>query len=305
MKNCILQLLFFFVLSLSAYSQAAIRVYSTPDNFKNGIRLMVEKTKPGNYTCEVTFKQLVGYNCSEGAESFIATVSNFGTQQIALLTPIENASSVAINYSYAYLPGKSISKPDSLYPYLLPSHPGKSIQTSGVQYVGDFIGKTNNNFYSIGFKYQLGDTICAARGGIVYEIFDKAEIRKENEFFSTKTRNSINIEHNDGTLCQYNILSPIKMLVMPGDKVIPGQALAIFDKTDKDYTLLLSVQYLNIKYKMSTGSNYVVLRPRFLLSPNNINLANPFTNYSKVVHPSDIITKEMSSKEIKKLGLEP
>lgn len=303
MKNCILYYLLFFVLSLKASSQPGVRVYSTPDNFKNGIRLMVEKTKPGTYSCEVTFKQLVGYNCSEGSESFIATVSNYGTQQIALLTPIENASSFALNYSYAYLPGKSISKADSLYPYILPSLPGKSIQTLGVQFVGDFIGKTNSNFYSIGFKYQLGDTICAARGGIVYETFDKAEIRKENEFFSTKTRNSIYIEHNDGTLCHYNILSPIKMLVIPGDKVIPGQALAVFDKTDKDYKLLLSVQYLNIKYKMSTGSNYIILRPRFLLSPDNINLASPFTNYPTVAHPTNIITKEMSNKEIKKLGL--
>lgn len=303
MKIRVLYLLLFFVFSLNTSSQSGIRVYSAPENFKNGIRLMVEKTKPGNYTCEVTFKQLVGYYCSEGAESFQVTVSNFGTQQIALLTPIENASSFAVNYSYAYLPGKSISKPDSLYPYLLPTHPGKSIQTSGVQFVGDFIGKTNTNFYSMGFKYQLGDTICAARGGIVYETFDKAEIRKENEIFSTKTRNNIYIEHNDGTLCQYNILSPIKMLIMPGDKVIPGQALAVFDKADKDYTLLLSVQYLNIKYKMSTGSNYINLRPRFLLSPNNVNLASPFTNYPMVVHPTNIITKELSNKEIKKLGL--
>jgi hypothetical protein len=56
---------------------------------------------------------------------------------------------------------------------------------------------------------------------------------------------------------------------------------------------------------MSTGSNYIILRPRFLLSPNNVNLASPFTTYPMVVHPTNIITKEMSSKEIKRLGLVP
>lgn len=303
MKIRISHLLFFFVLSLLSSSQAPIRVYSTPDNFKNGIRLMVEKTKPGNYTCEVTFKQLVGYNCSEGAENFIATVSNFGTQQIALLTPIENANSFSFNYSYSYVRGKNISKLDSLFTHLLPITFGKTIQTSGVYFVGDLIGKNNANFYAMGFKYQLGDTICATRAGIVYDFFDKAEARHENELFSTKTRNSIYIEHGDGTLSKYNVLSSIKMLVALGEKVIPGQPLAVFDKQEKDYTMLFNVFYLNLKIKNANGSNYFDIRPRFLLSKDNTNLAMANTIYPLVLHPFEIITKELSNKEVKKLGL--
>jgi hypothetical protein len=299
----IITLFFFCISSLAALSQQDIRVFSEPDNFKKGYRIMAEKTKPGTYTCTVTFKQLVGYNCSEGSTEFTATITNYGAQQIALITPIENASSFSLNYSYSYTRGKNISKLDSLFPHLLPIQVGKNMQTSGVYFVGDLIGKNNANFYAMGFKYQLGDTICATRAGIVYDFFDKAEARHENELFSTKTRNSIYLEHGDGTMSKYNILSSIKVLVTLGEKVLPGQPLAVFDKPEKDYTMLLNIFYLNLKSKATNGSNYFDIRPRFVLSKDNTNLAVANTLYPLVLHPIEIITKELSNKEIKKLGL--
>lgn len=304
MKHLRIASVFFFCFTyISVFSQQDIRVYSEPDNFKKGYRIMAEKTKPGTFTCTVTFKQLLGYNCSEGSSEFTTTVTNYGVQQIALLTPIENANSFSFNYSYSYVRGKNISKLDSLFTHLFPITLGKTIQTSGVYFVGDLIGKNNANFYAMGFKYQLGDTICATRAGIVYDFFDKAEARHENELFSTKTRNSIYIEHGDGTLSKYNVLSSIKMLVALGEKVIPGQPLAVFDKQEKDYTMLFNVFYLNLKIKNANGSNYFDIRPRFLLSKDNTNLAMANTIYPLVLHPFEIITKELSNKEVKKLGL--
>ncbi len=299
----IITLFLFCISSLAALSQQDIRVFSEPDNLKKGYRLMVEKTKPGSFTCTVIFKQLVGYNCSEGSTEFTTTVTGYGIQQIALLTPIENASSFSFSYTSTYIRGKNISKLDSLYQHLLPISAGKSIQTSGVYFIGDLIGKKNTDFYAMGFKYQLGDTICATRAGIVYDFFDKAESRHENELFSTKTRNSIYLEHGDGTMSKYNILSSLKMLVTLGDKVIPGQPLAVFDKPEKDYTMLLNLFYLNLKVKNASGSNYFDIRPRFVLSKENTNLAMANTLYTSVFHPFELITKELSNKEIKKLGL--
>jgi hypothetical protein len=264
---------------------------------------MAEKKKPGSFTCTVTFNQLIGFRCSEGGDNFTVSVSGPDLQQIATLTPIENATSFALTYNYRTYRGRSISKLDSLYPYLLPRTPGKSIKTSGTYYIGDLFGKSNSEFYTMGFQYQLGDTICATRAGLVYEASENAEQRKENELFNNKSRNNIFIEHNDGTIARYQIQSPIKLIVQVGDKVIPGQPLAVFEKEDKIYTVLFDVFYLNLKSKSAAGTNYFTARPRFFLAANNIDLASAFTNYTEVIHPNEIIIKELSNREIKKLGL--
>lgn len=297
-------LLVFCGLSLTSFSQSDLRVYSEPDNFKkNSLRLMAEKKKPGSFTCTVIFMQLIGYRCSEGGDNFTVTVSGSDLQQIATLTPIENATSYALSYNYHTYRGRSISKLDSLYPYLLPRTPGKSIKTSGTYFIGDLFGKSNSEFYAMGFQYQLGDTICATRAGIVYDASENAAQRKENELFNSNSRNNIFIEHNDGTIARYNVQGSIKLIVNIGDKVIPGQPIAVFNKEDKIYSVIFDVFYLNMKSKSEAGTNYFTVRPRFLLSPDKIELANAFSNYPEVIHPNEIVIKELTNREIKKLGL--
>lgn len=290
-------------LSLHSLAQQDIRVYTEADNFKKGYKLMAEKNKPGTYTCTITFNQLLGYDCSEGNNSFSTSISLMGHSQIGSLTQIQNATNFMLNYGYTYSRGKSLSKVDSLYPYLLPKTAGSSIRTSGTYFIGDLFGKNNNEFYAMGFQYALGDTICATRAGIICEANDDAETRKENELFNTKTRNNIFLEHADGTLARYNILSSIHLLVQVGDKVIPGQPLAVFNKAEKDYTMLYDVFYLNLKSKSASGNNYFTVKPRFVFESDHVDLASVHSLYSNILHPSELITKELSNREIKKLGL--
>ncbi len=303
MKTHLIGLLILCGISFTANSQRAVRVYSEQDNFKKGsYRIMAELTKHGSYTVSLTFQQLTGLTCSEGIGNIISTLNGLGIQQIATLNPIGNISP-HFTYSYTSWVGKSINKLDSLYPYLLPGTTSTSIKTSGVYFLGDLIGKGYGEFYAMGFLYNLGDTICATRGGLVYDVFDKAEPRKEGEVFSTKTRNLISIEHNDGTLARYNILSEIKMLVQIGDKVIPGQPLAVFEKQGPDYTMIFDLYYLNLRETGKGATNYFTTRPRFVLGSNEIALASAYTQYAPIIHPIEIITKELSNREIKKLGL--
>ena len=289
--------------TLHSLAQQDIRVYTEPDSFKKGYKIMVEKNKPGTYTCTITFNQLLGYDCSEGNNSFSTSISLMGHSQIGNLTQVQNATNFMLNYGYTYSRGKNLSKVDSLYPYLLPKTAGSSIRTSGTYFIGDLFGKSNNEFYAMGFQYAMGDTICATRAGIVCEATDNAEARKENELYNTKTRNNIFLEHADGTMARYNILSAIQLLVQVGDKVIPGQPLAVFNKSEKDYTMLFDVFYLNLKNKSASGNNYFMVKPRFVFANDNIDLATVHSVYSNIVHPSELITKELSNREIKKLGL--
>lgn len=303
MKAFSLLIFIYFGFSQCMFSQQEIRIFTEPDTFKKGLHIIAEKTKPGTFTCIVTFKQMVGYRCAEGTDNFTTSVSLMGNQQIGTITQMENATNFMLNYSYTFYRGKNISKVDSLYPYLLPKTAGSSIKTSGTYFIGDLLGKSNHDFYSMGFQYNLGDTICATRAGIVCEATNDAETRKENELFSTKTRNNIFLEHADGTIARYNILSSIKLLIQPGDKVIPGQPLAFFDKAEKDYTMLYDVFYLNLKSKNASETNYFTVKPRFVFSADNIDLATAHSIYTDIIHPSELITRELSNREIKKLGL--
>lgn len=290
-------------LTVQSIAQQDIRVYTETDTFKKGYKIMAEKNKPGTYTCTITFNQLLGYDCPEGNNSFSTSISLMGNSQIGSLSQIPNATNFMLNYGYTYSRGKSLSKVDSLYPYLLPKTVGSSIRTSGTYFIGDLFGKSNNEFYAMGFQYALGDTICATRAGIICEATDNAESRKENEIYNTKTRNNILLEHADGTMARYNILSAIQLLVQVGDKVIPGQPLAVFNKTEKDYTMLFDVFYLNLKNKSASGNNYFTVKPRFVFASDNIDLASVHSLYTNIKHPSELITKELSNREIKKLGL--
>ena len=178
--------------------------------------------------------------------------------------------------------------------------------------IAEAIGKqSTEDYYATGFQYQLGDTICATRAGVIFETSDEVnEGEKKNQLFKSQ-RNRIGIQHKDGTLGHYSILSPIKLLVNPGDNVIPGQPLAVFNKTGERFTVLFSITYLNEK-KAYANSNFGTSQPA---SPYNyvpvlfyddetkkgISLSS--NNKYIITHPKEVIGLELSKKDKKKLGL--
>jgi hypothetical protein len=67
--------------------------------------------------------------------------------------------------------------------------------------------------------------------------------------------------------------------------------------------MLYDVFYLNLKSKNASETNYFTVKPRFVFSADNIDLATAHSIYTDIIHPSELITRELSNREIKKLGL--
>jgi len=67
--------------------------------------------------------------------------------------------------------------------------------------------------------------------------------------------------------------------------------------------MLFDVSYLNINKQSASGSSYFTIKPRFVLDNERIELATVHSTYSNVLHPLALITRELSNREIKKLGL--
>ncbi len=125
--------------------------------------------------------------------------------------------------------GDPNSNIDKNYRYTLPYPKGKKykiIQSFG----GKFSHNKPHSKYAIDFGTKIGDTITAARGGIVFFVKEDS-----NEYCKSRRcidkGNKVLILHNDGTMAHYVHLDFEGALVDVGDKVKVGQPIAISGMT--------------------------------------------------------------------------
>ncbi|MES2004655.1 MAG: hypothetical protein V4450_09040 [Bacteroidota bacterium] len=311
-KSFLLALLCLCVIRLTA--QEGLITCSSEQNTDRSISIYADSKAEGEYTVKLIFTNLMGYTTTVNTDIALITVYR-GRREIARLTPSKTASSFALNYRYSYFPGSSLRKrPDSTFRYLLPANIGANLRISMVSSIAETIGqKPADALLATGFMYQKTDTICAARAGMVYEAIDAVkEGEKGSEFYKSE-RNRIRIQQKDGTLATYSILAPIQLLVAPGETVVPGQPLAVFNKESEKYTVLFSVYYLDEKRLLADRTGDVppagapipyLYLPVFFYQPETdkgglLLLNRRYT----ATHPKEIIGLELSKKDKKKLGL--
>ena len=136
------------------------------------------------------------------------------------------------------------------------------------------------------------------------------EGEKKEETY-TSSRDKINIEQKDGTLAHYFFTAPVNILVSIGDEVTAGQPIAVFNTPSNKLHLLFSVNYLDynrlkefllfdnsIEKKKNIRQDLPV---NFYLDKNRVNFINGSGKF-KVLHPVNIITQEMTKKELKKFN---
>lgn len=297
MRQQILMLSFLLIVT-SLFAQD-VRVYTESDG-KGGYKILAEKKKPGSVTIEVSFTELTGYRLS-GSNPLVQTV-NGSNENIGTLTRETNGFSANFRYTYKTYTGRNLSKADTLYPYLMPVKAGDPVVTSGSYYIGDVVGKQSNNYYAIGFIFPMDDTVYAARAGTVISTTLAETSKGEQELYNSKSRTTLLIEQEDGTLARYNFVHPVRSTLEPGDFVVPGQPIAVFSGSLNSNTLLFSVSYLDVKFTDDNGSHYKMIRPKFHTETNPSELLLPGMKYTSV-HPYELITRELSNKQKKKLGL--
>ena len=124
----------------------------------------------------------------------------------------------------AMLGDPETAKHNNSYLYALPYPKGKKYKV--VQgFNGSFTHNSVKSRYAIDFNLRIGDTICAAREGVVVRIRDHFKEYGGKEFISKA--NLITVLHDDGTLAAYVHLDYKGVLVKPGDYVEKGQPIGI------------------------------------------------------------------------------
>jgi hypothetical protein len=202
-----------------------------------------------------------------------------GRNNLLTLTKKDKERNPYFEYSVSYIIGGPVRKAVLDYPYLIPLCESKSFEL--------FSYSSDQNYYMRDFfKINRGDTICCMRKGYVTATPD---MYHESDRISTNK--SLEIRHEDGTIMIYENINPDSVFVSTGQTVFPGDFLGVIkDSLNLQVDLYMFQEDGRLK---RIPINYYVSEGR--TEP----FSQKFENI-EVKHPMEIITREMTKRELKK-----
>ena len=256
----------------------------------------------GDYSVSIKFTNLMGYRCSCDNEYPIVLRQRSQTNICKLV--YESGSGGSPNYTYKYAQGRFDAKPDLDYPYLLPASEGKKLKTAPFSNIETKLGKAvEDSVLGVYFYCSGTDTICAVRSGMVISIkeAEKNAVTGNNgipSYYNVASRCIIKVEHKDGSFAQYTFVTPVKNLLKEGDRVIAGQAIAVFDGNEENRGMGISVGHLT--FTKDKDFKYRFFLPKFYTEEGQMELK--FGDTYTVSTPKEIIGKELTKGEKKSLN---
>lgn len=277
----------------------------TPE--KKNMEVHATLLKPGSYSILINIYDQE--NVSE-REKVLCVVKNSGV--IHRINPIDQKKPMNCKYRFSYTPGFEPKKVDSAFIYRLPysCYKPEAVQVGYLYNIDQryFNRSRAKNWTSLQFHLEKGDTVFAIRKGIVTRIQDEFEpVEREERVSYSSNRNSITIEHGDGTICHYTVLEKESFMVSEGDVVYPGTPLGLcglHNIKHEDYQVRLSISYpvVNREYDMEDKKSSAFINhyynPVFATKDGNIKLVHrqPY----RAICSDEIIQKEMTKRELKK-----
>jgi Peptidase family M23 len=191
------------------------------------------------------------------------------------------------------------------FPYLLPLRAGSQVQPiCKDKMLCLYPDKKDSSFDVYGFPVAFGDTVFAARKGVVCKIQNLLADSSLNE---TGHGYFLDLQHADGTYGRYEGIQTNSPLVEYGQEVEAGDPIAFVSGQEQQGSLLsFQVFYYTDKVtaeKICPDNTTTVSVPvRFTIcnteggSAVELSCSQSYT----VVHPMEIITKEMNRKDLRR-----
>jgi hypothetical protein len=250
------------------------------------------------YTVWLNFSTLVNLS-SDNPRGY--TVLYPGTNRLCSLAPT-STSQTNFGYSYVYRLGCYPTKPDTTITYLFPLKHGKKTTVQELSHLAKISGGgVPKDWYALSFKTEYGDTICAARKGVVIEVIDNLREDDRGTVMYAKERNYVLVKHEDCTIARYELLKEEGSLVKEGQNLMAGDFLGIIG--GKGYSsgshLRFSVHYLYLQGSNPKDENTIAYVPvKFNVDDSKVRLSTSKTYTS--LHKEETIQQEMNKREIKK-----
>jgi murein DD-endopeptidase MepM/ murein hydrolase activator NlpD len=168
-----------------------------------------------------------------------------GSAKIITLSPIDKSKPTKLNYKSSNRKGLMNPVVNPNFTYLLPTAPGLETQAYRIPNKG--VGSTpggQDSGYSVRLRAKAGDTIYAARRGVISAI-DVSNTENDAGASTTTSWNFVEIYHADGSFAQYGILKKDGALVKPGQPVEAGTPIGIVggDQYGRGSEIRFSVSY--------------------------------------------------------------
>jgi len=299
----------FTLLGTCAWAQGerdALDLSSHYDDQGNAI-IEVERHDGGTYSMILEFFDVSNLSIPK---FYIRTVSSVGP--ILTLKPQDTKKSTSFRYRYQYVRGTvNPRKVNRDFIYRLPVSLATSIEARELlnAYTLYFSGKSHSvDFKAYQFIMERGDTVFAARKGVVISVVDKYDpITDRGEISMNSENNRVMVEHADGTIATYGVLAKGNIAVQPGDKVYPGTPIALAGTFDGEvYQTRFMLYYLTDNLsRINSLTDYAVtnhgIDPLFSTSEGATTLTHG-TTYTPTASP-ELVAAEMTKRERRAAGL--
>ena len=180
-----------------------------------------------------------------------------GMNTLFSISPVNPNDPVQFNYASSYNKGCIYPRPDTNFTYLLPVTPGKEVQAYELSPDRPVTGAVQqNSWYMIRLRMKPGDTIYAARRGVVTEV-EENDVTNDAGLASAGSENYVEIVHADCSFGRYGILKKNGALVKAGQQVKAGEPVGIVggDKYGRGSDIRISVYYNQEEDVSQNGDN--------------------------------------------------
>ena len=192
-----------------------------------------------NYILDIRFTSFTNVKCDQPLP-FHAEVKP-GYNKLFSISAIDPQAAVQFNYKSGFQKGCIHPNVNQSVIYLLPISPGTQAQ---VYEMSPLKSSDSGSWYVLRLKMKSGDTIYAARKGMVNDIQDQNGANDAGQA-SIGKENFIEIVQPDCSFARYGILRKNSALVKPGQLVKAGQPIGLVggDAYSRGSDLRFSIYY--------------------------------------------------------------
>jgi len=258
---------------------------------------------PQSKTVKVNFKILVNYQVVGGRNPFFKTISPGNNRLFNLKKANENGTS-DFSYNTSSISGRLKYDLDENIHYAMPISQGHESDVSFMNFLRNKYGdeEVPEHWNAMTFSGSKGDTIRCSRKGVVIDLESShvAE-RTEDQITFKRNTNYIKIEHEDGTIAEYDLFETNSTMVKIGDRVQVGDPLG----TIGDYGFAKpNVQFVVYYYDLdnwvkNSGKSKIRYMPLNFWTKEHKGQLESKSSYTQDFH-YDLISQEMNKKEKKK-----
>ena len=283
----------FMLSSISSFAQIEIETERDKDG---NVIISAFNSSSVPYTLQFDFSRLQNLSAAGGGSPM--GISNPGTSRVLTLKRVNSSQGTDFSYSYRYIKGNIYSKSKIDPLYLIPVKEGVAVRGVSMTHIENRLRPKEQNDMFVGVAFYLPEevTIVAPRKGYISDM--KMDYRAgKNDLDFARSENYIEIYHADGTLTQIKVLKAGSELVKIGQQVFPGDPLAT--SAGENYQNGRHVRVIPLRVsKDEEGKIHSEIYPvKFVLDGGYETIEKPVE--STVIHPEEIITLEMTKKELK------